>query len=161
MNAPDRTHDWTEANQRLLVAEFGRLKRLLRGEDAGDTASLRDAMPAPAAIDRLAERFGLSSFERDLLLLVAGVEMDAELAHLCAGAAAGSRRPHASFGLALAVLPDPHWSALTPVRPLRRWRLIDAADDGALVAARLRIDERVLHYLLMEIGVCKDTPDVD
>jgi hypothetical protein len=147
MNAPDRTHDWTEANQRLLVAEFGRLKRLLRDEDAGDTASLRDAMPAPAAIDRLAERFRLSSFERDLLLLVAGVEMDAELANLCAGAAAGSRRPHASFGLALAVLPDPHWSALTPVRPLRRWRLIDAADDGALVAARLRLDERVLHYL--------------
>jgi hypothetical protein len=104
-------------------------------------------MPAPAAIDRLAERFALSGFERDLLLLVAGVEMDAELANLCAGSAAGSRRPHASFGLALAVLPDPHWSALTPMRPLRRWRLIEPLDDGALVAARLRIDERVLHYL--------------
>ena len=147
MNAPDRTHDWTEANQRLLVAEFGRLKRLLRGEGAGEPGSVRDAMPAPAAIDRLAERFGLSGFERDLLLLVAGVEMDAELASLCAGSAAGPRRPHASFGLALAVLPDPHWSALTPLRPLRRWRLIEALDDGALVTARLRIDERVLHYL--------------
>jgi hypothetical protein len=144
VNAPDRSHGWTDANQRFLVAEFARLKQLLRGEDAERP---RDALAAPAAIDCLAERFGLSPFERELLLLVAGVEMDAELAELCAGATAGTRRPHASFGLALAVLPEPHWSALTPLRPLRRWRLVEPADDGALVTARLRIDERVLHYL--------------
>lgn len=144
MNPADYSHVWTEANQRFLVAEFARLKRLLHGEP-GERP--RAAMPAPPAIDRVAERFGLSAFERDLLLLVAGIEMDAEIADLCAGSANGSRRPHATYALALAALPEPHWSALTPTRPLRRWRLVEVDDDGALVTARLRIDERVLHYL--------------
>ena len=34
------------------------------------------------------------------------------------------------------------------MRPLRRWRLVEAEEGGtALVTARLRIDERVLHYI--------------
>jgi hypothetical protein len=150
VNAPQTVVDWTEANQRLLVAELARIKCLLRGDEAAaaqaETDVLRAAMPAPAAIDRVADRFGLSAFERDVLLLAAGVEMDAELGELCA-AALPSRRAQASFGLALAVLPEAHWSALTPVRPLRRWRILDAGDDGGLVTARLRLDERVLHFL--------------
>ncbi len=151
MNAPAPLSDWTDANQRLLVAEFALIKALLGG---GDLAAARErialcraALAAPAAIDRVVERLGLSAFERDLLLLAAGVEMDAELAALCAAAKAGARRPWATFGLALAVLADGHWSALTPARPLRRWRLVELADDAGLVAARLRIDERVLHCL--------------
>lgn len=150
MNAPERALDWTEANQRLLVAELARLKqRLDRGDEGEAHAAIdraRAALPGPAAIDQVEQRFGLSAFERDLLLLAAGVEMDASLADLCARASA-SRRPFASFGLALGLLRDPHWTALTPVRPLRRWRLLEVADEGSLVNARLRIDERVLHYL--------------
>ena len=88
-----------------------------------------------------------SGFERDVLLLVAGIEMDSDLAGLCAGASGNGQRTWGSFHLALAALPDPHWSALTPVRPLRQWRLIEISDEPVLVTARLRIDERVLHYL--------------
>ena len=157
MNAPESLAmpqrapaDWTAANQRLLAAEFARLKALLAGTDtAAAIAGVRAAqaaMPAPAAIDHAAARFAMSPFERELLLLCAGVEMDAELAALCAAARPGSRGG-ATFGLALAALADPHWSALTPVHPLRRWRLIEAVDDAAFTTARLRIDERVLHYL--------------
>ena len=36
---------------------------------------------------------------------------------------AGARYP--TFGLALAALPTPHWSALAPAAPLRRWRLVE------------------------------------
>jgi len=142
--APDA---WLDANQGLLAAEFARLKRLLRGEpDAdGDIQGSRAWRAAPAAIDVLAERFALSPFERGVLLLAAGVEMDGELAPLCC--VAGPGQPWASFALALAVLPDAHWSALTPHAPLRRWRLLDTVGDGALLTARLQIDERVLHYL--------------
>jgi hypothetical protein len=141
--------DWTEANQRYLAAEFARLKAQLSGADA-QAASERvreahAALPEPAAIDRLAEIFGLSAFERDLLLLCAGVEMDAGLAACCAAGAPG--RPYATFGLALATLPEAHWSAITPVRPLRLWRLLEVQDDQGLAGSRLRIDERVLHYL--------------
>ena len=153
MNAPEALvvpADWTDANQRLLVAEFARLKARLAGADTrpalADVQAARAALPAPAAIDRLATRLALSPFERDVLLLCAGVEMDAELAALCASARPGSRGG-ASFGLALAALDDPHWSALAPTHPLRRWRLVELVDDAALTTARLRIDERVLHYL--------------
>jgi hypothetical protein len=143
--------DWTEANQRYLAAEFARLKARLAGGDAAASAQrvseARAALSRPAAIDQLAETFGLSSFERDLLLLCAGVEMDAELAAGCAAATGAANRPFATFGLALAALADPHWSALTPVRPLRLWRLLELKDEQALASSRLSIDERVLHYL--------------
>jgi len=151
MNAP-RLDDWTDANQRLLTAEFARLKARLEGEGGGQPASLglqraRAAMPSPAAIDQLAGRFGLSPFERDLLLLCAGVEMDSELATLCAKAQDQPQRTYASFSVALASLENPHWSALTPARPLRHWRLIEVDEREGLSTGRLRIDERVLHYL--------------
>ncbi|AGA89623.1 AAA+ family ATPase [Thioflavicoccus mobilis 8321] len=142
MNAPQAHRDWIQANQQLLVAELARLKhRLAEGDDTAELEdrlqAARTAMPAPAAIDRLVAVFGLSPFEREILLLCAGVEMDAKLA------AAGP----ATFALALARLAEPHWSALTPGRPLRRWRLVEVADEAGLAAARLRIDERILHYL--------------
>ena len=158
MSAP---HDltWTDANQRVLVAELTRLKALLgEGDPAAAEASVssaRGGLPAPAAIDLVAEAFGLSSFERDVLLLAAGVEMDSRLAALCGEATGQPQRPWATFGLALAALPGAHWSALTPTGSLRRWRLIEVDEGAGLTAARLRIDERVLHFLA---GV--DAPDV-
>ncbi len=150
MNAPERVTDWTAANQQLLVAEFARLRALLGDEApqgaAADITLARTQMPAPAAIDTLAALFQLSLFERDLLLLVAGVEMDAGLAALCAQVGT-AQRPWASFGLALAALPDAHWSALSPDAPLRHWRLLDIDEGSGLSSARLRMAERVLHYL--------------
>jgi hypothetical protein len=154
MNAP-LPPEWTTGNQQQLVAEFTRLKRLLGqvpatlppGADA-EPAHARQALPGGCAIDWLCGSFGLSAFERDLLLLCAGAEMDAELARACAQAQGDPMRPWVSFGLALSALPAPHWSALTPQRPLRHWRLIDLDDGAGLAAGRLRIDERVLHFLV-------------
>lgn len=154
MNAP-RDLDWVSANQQLLVAEFARLRALLgetdcepKGTQANDElATARQHMFAPAAIDHLASLFGLSPFERDVLLLCAGVEMDARIAAHCAQARTQPQGPWASFGLALAVLNDPHWSALTPQAPLRRLRLVELDESAGLTRARLRIDERVLHYI--------------
>jgi SpoVK/Ycf46/Vps4 family AAA+-type ATPase len=151
MNA---AHDetWIEANQALLVAEFGRIKDRLSGKPGEDSdAALqraRSSMPAPPAIDRVCELFGLSPFERNTLLLCASVEMDSSLAALCAEVLGHSQRGYATFGLAMAISPDAQWSALMPTRPLRRFRLVDVAAAGqGLTAAPLRIDERILHYL--------------
>ena len=80
---------------------------------------------------RSRELFGLSAFERDLLLLCAGRRdgrRPRRAVRRSAAAGRGGRGP--TFGLALAALAEPHWSALAPVRPLRRWRLIEV-DDGA------------------------------
>ncbi len=145
-------NDWIEANQRLLSAEFFRLRaRLMQsvGADEAQTqlAAAAAAMPAPAAIDHVADTFGLSVFERELVLLCAGVEMDAQLAAACATAKSHESRGRVNFGMALAVLDEPHWSALTPARPLRRWRLVEMESGHGVTAAPLRIDERVLHFL--------------
>jgi len=151
MNAP-LAEDWTIANQQLLIAEFARLKQRLQpgsqAVPADHFSETRQALHSESAIDWLATAFGLSAFERDLLLLCAGTEMDAELARACALAQGELTRPWVSFGLALAVLESPHWSALTPQRPLRRWRLLEVEGNAGLAAARLRIDERVLHFLV-------------
>jgi AAA+ superfamily predicted ATPase len=151
MNAADPRHDWTDANQRLMVAEFTRIKARLAGEDSKTamdvSGEVRAALSAPSAIDRLVECFCLSTFERDILLLCAGVEMDANLALMCATAQNNPQRSYATFSLALGALEEPHWSALSPIRPLRRWRLIEVTEETSLANARLRIDERVLHFL--------------
>ena len=148
MSAPHELA-WTDANQRVLVAELARLKALLGNGDPADAAveAARASLPDPAAIDLVEGAFDLSAFERDTLLLAAGVEMDSRLAALCGEAASQPQRPWATFGLALALLPGAHWSALSPSAPLRRWRLVELDEGTGLTAARLRIDERVLHFL--------------
>ena len=140
---------WTAANQAFLAGEFLRLKQLLGAKDASEPREekLPAPMESPSAIDWLTDLFGLSPFERDLLLLCAGVEMDSQLAALCAAAQGRSQNPNVTFGLALAALPEPHWSALTPSRPLRRFLLVNMAAGPGLTSAPLRIDERILHFL--------------
>jgi hypothetical protein len=157
--APDT---WQRANQRYLAAELQALKLRLRrhaahgdGDDGGADWAARveqerteaaAALPQPAALDALTAAFGLTRFERTLLLLCAGVELDAEVGRLCADAQGDPTRPYPTFGLALAALPDAHWSALTPDAPLRRWRLLETG-GAPLTRTPLQIDERVLHYL--------------
>jgi hypothetical protein len=102
----------------------------------------------PVALETLCATFSLSSFERNLLLLCAGMELDSAFAPLCAAAQGQANRAFPTFSLALAALPDPHWSALTPNGPLRRWRLIEVGTGLPLTVAPLRIDEHVLHYLV-------------
>jgi ATPase family associated with various cellular activities (AAA) len=89
----------------------------------------------PPTLGRIATAFRLTPFERGTLLLCAAVELD-------------STFPRPSFGLALAALPDAHWSALAPTGPLRRWRLLEVEPGDSLASARLRIDERILHELI-------------
>ena len=149
---------WHEANQHYLMREVRRVSRGLTARAAQaeparvDTAAeeldhvAADALDPPPAIATLCEAFALSGFERDLLLLCAGVELDAQVA----GIVASLQRPARlvpTFGLALAGLSGAHWSALSPDRPLRRYRLIEVGTGETLVTSPLRVDERILHFL--------------
>ena len=158
---------WAEANQRYLTARLKVVRRALERHAAGvkGTTTSETAEPAeseapelldeavqtfkgPSALGHLAEMFSLSPFEQDLLLLCAGIEFDGTFPSLCASAHGDPRCNYATFSLALAALPDPHWNALTAAAPLRRWRLIEVTNSGeGLLQSQLRIDERVLHYL--------------
>jgi hypothetical protein len=145
---------WAEANQRYLAVAVDEVRQALQ-RHAG--ASPDDPHPAvstppphptgPFALDALAAGFALSPFERALVVLCAAVELEASFAALCATASGDVRRAFPTFGLALAALPGAHWSALSPARPLRAWRLVEAAPGEALTRAALHLDERVLHFV--------------
>ncbi|MFF3872671.1 ATP-binding protein [Streptomyces sp. NPDC001978] len=112
------------------------------------TTALIPVAPDLAPLDTLVAYLGLTPFERDLVLLAAADELDTTAAARCAAAAGDPRRAYPTFSLALAALDAAHWSALTPVAPLRRWRIIELEDESRLTTSRLRLDERILHFLL-------------
>ena len=115
-----------------------------------------EASPPPTTDDgfepaawHLRDLFGLSTFEAELLLLAAGLEIDAPL-RAAVARAQGMGLDDAvrlRFSLALALLPEAHWDALSPSRPLRHWALLDVNTESGLSHAPLRADERVLHFL--------------
>jgi ATPase family associated with various cellular activities (AAA)/Winged helix domain, variant len=143
------THAWLEANQNSLSAALDDLAQRLEGGPQQPPArgGAESGLPAPPALESLCAGFGLSGFERDVVLLCAGVELDSSFAARCAAAHDDPRRGFPTFSLALARLPGAHWSALVPAAPLRHWRLIEIGAGETLTTSPLRIDERVLHYL--------------
>jgi AAA+ superfamily predicted ATPase len=137
--------DWGAANQRSLMAEVAGLSQRLRGEP--NESEMAASERGPSALDALCAMFRLSTFERQIVLLCAGMELDGGFAAQCAAAPGSGGNPWPSFGLALAALPGAHWDALVHRGPLRYWRLIETIGNGPLVASRLQIDERVLFFL--------------
>jgi hypothetical protein len=154
------TSSWAEQNQRYLVASLRGVAEYLDRHAAGQgpappsqavrTELERAAsdLSAPSALDTLTDTFGLSAFERDLLVMVAGPELDAAFASTCAAAQGDDGHSQPTFGLALASLPDAHWSALAPSGPLRFWRLVELGAGSTIATSPLRIDERILHHLV-------------
>jgi ATPase family associated with various cellular activities (AAA) len=129
--------DWSGANQVYLVAALAEVRAAVTAEPAAAEAPewTTEGEPALEALVRVAR---LSRFERGVLLLCAGAELDAGFAEACG---------QPTFGLALAALRDAHWSALAPAAPLRHWRMVELG-QGSLTTAPLKIDERILHYLV-------------
>ena len=160
--------DWQTENQRYLATALEEVQRLLShyvAQQQGETVSEETvAVPevdvdttnatepeffltSPSALDYVSDAFGLTVFEQQVLLLCAGVELSATIARLCATVQGNDQFTYPTFSLALAVFPEAQWQALAPVAPLRRWRLIELLGEDGLTQSRLRIDERVLHYL--------------
>ncbi|WP_299088202.1 ATP-binding protein [uncultured Microbacterium sp.] len=128
----------TDADPRALNAEFD----LLAAAVSGDAPAGPPHAPRSARLDRIAGAFGLTPFERGLLALTAGVEVHPALARAVVDAGG-----EVTWSLAHAVLPDPHWSAISPGGALRRWHLLELG-AGPVALAPLHIGERVLHHLV-------------
>ncbi|MDJ0838643.1 MAG: ATP-binding protein [Acidobacteriota bacterium] len=150
---------WDAMNQAFLtqsVADYrGQLEAYVSKQgDAPDPEEAYDrrleAWPFELlpSLEHVVRMFALSPFERDLLIWAAGIELDGGFAKMFAQAHGDPHNPFPTFSLALAVLPGSHWSALSPEGPLRRWNLLIFRDTPSLTGSPIRIDERVLNYLV-------------
>ncbi|WP_409183056.1 ATP-binding protein [Amycolatopsis sp. VS8301801F10] len=141
---------WEAANGRFLAASLEWLREVMRhpGEAIPtDAVEEAEASGPPPALAVLAARLGLSRFERDTLLLCAAVELDPSIAGLCAEAHGNAHMAYPTFGLALRVLPDPAWEAVSPQGGLRYWQLVEGVSGQGVVSAPLRAAERAVDYL--------------
>jgi hypothetical protein len=140
--------DATTRGMKLLPdgSDFQLEQRLLEAAEARDAAA---RMQPPPALLLLSDLLRLTPFERDIILLCAGMELDTRIPALCAQALGNPDQPYPTYALALSLFDSPSWDALSPQRPLRYWRLIDVHSTGAqpLTAAPLRADERILNYI--------------
>ncbi|WP_164931781.1 ATP-binding protein [Dyella sp. M7H15-1] len=160
--SPESTRDEMREEPAPAESLSTALDRVYRCLMTATGQSMPDTATAPAgervmaeqpsiALQRLRHMFDLSEFERDVLLLCAGAAAESRFLAACSAAQHERSATWPSFGLALSVLHRPHWSAISRARPLRYWNLIEVTSSQAgtsLMYAPLRIDERILLYLL-------------
>ncbi len=137
------------------------------GQQGASTAEAAQRVPAPQAavsalgtaensalvdeprhssvmLNNLCELFGLSLFERQLLLLCMATELDAEVPALCVGV---FQQPSPCMALALMCF-DGHCSAMSQDAPLAYFQLIELKrDNNSFVRRSLAISEWALLYL--------------
>ena len=120
------------------------LKARLRKQES---ASLREHLPTE--FTGIAESFGLTLFETELLLLACAAEFDSSFIHLYEelGYPAGP-----TLSLALACLDEPDWRAILPTAALRHWQLIELQPGAVLTSRPLHVEERILHALAGEVA---------
>jgi SpoVK/Ycf46/Vps4 family AAA+-type ATPase len=162
-----------QANFQDLLLSVDRVRQLLKNhisrlQEQSAPAESVVAQSIPSALKQLCSIFSLSPFERDMLLLCVGMELDPKFELLCADAQGNRERNYPTLGLALSALPNSHWSVLASQSPLQRWQLIEIGNGQTLTQSPLRIDKRILCYLLDEpsrdeqlVGIVKPMPSAD
>ncbi|MFC2077579.1 ATP-binding protein [Candidatus Bipolaricaulota bacterium] len=162
----------TDAEADRLLVGFGRdaerafyeqdhrtqeLTRSLRGTELELCRIAEEDSGEPPALERLTRSFGLSPFERDVIVLCWAVEREPSFGRLYAYAQDDAHRDYPTPDLARALFGDPvddpdnRDSAFPPDAPLLRHRLVEIEDPalpGTPHAARpLRLDEHITGYL--------------
>ncbi len=138
-----------ESLSEALDRVYGALVSGIRGErNETPVASSTLAGSEPSvALQRLESIFGLHPFERDVLVLCAGAALEKRFLTACAAAHHDANAAWPTFGLALSVLDQPHWSAISRARPLRHWYLVEL-ENGSPLHVPMRINERILQFLI-------------
>ena len=154
--------NWSEANHNYLMQAIARVKLSLEHcfnfKEKGNNNGLvkqfnliapleKSGLSPQSALEQLCQTFRLSSFERDILLLCAGLEIYSTWSSLFVKVQGTPELNYPSFSLAWAALPGAHWDAFAPTSPLRRWQMINVGGGRSLTSSPLQIDERILHYL--------------
>ena len=161
MNLETSADYWQQLNKNYLMQELARVQKRLYDKISSkepltieaysfnlDEKELSQIIPS-FALEMISDRFKLSSFEKDILLLCAGMELDRGWGILCGQAQGSELTNYPTFSLAFSTFDYAHWDAMTPDAPLRHWRLIQLIENSnSLTTKELVIDEQILHYLL-------------
>jgi len=157
---------WFAENQRYLMAEVNKICQILESKvsqsttesadsrssklsfQSSDIEIFRESFEALPILERLCQRFHLSAFESQILLLCAGAELSGKFRALFAALQGDPQRAYPTFGMAFSLFPNGGWAAITPDFPLRRWQMIEVMPGVELTHSPLRIDEHILHQLM-------------
>jgi ATP-dependent 26S proteasome regulatory subunit len=151
---------WRQANYDNLMAEIENIKCILinfikESEDINelDLAQLapypNDTLYQSKSLEFLGQLFNLSLFDKQLLLLCAGIELDPGFSILCAKAHGRNDYEFPTLSLAFALFKN-HGHVLQPQSPLRYWQLLEFDGKTSLNHSPLRISEWTLNCLLAE-----------
>ncbi|MEM9538867.1 MAG: ATP-binding protein [Cyanobacteria bacterium P01_E01_bin.42] len=143
--------NWYRQNLQILYREVNRIRDLLlyyieRGE--ADAEGTQEDLPAESRLGQLVATFNLSSFERDVLLMAAGLEIDPSFNLYFAKAQGKPTLNYPTLSLAIAALPTAQWQVVSRQSALHYWRLIQCKESNALTHAPFKIDRHILSYLL-------------
>jgi hypothetical protein len=121
-------------------------------EKLAEAAAAREEaekLDPPPALLILRQRFGLSLFEMELLLLCAAPELDTRIPALCAQAQGDPNLTYPTFALAFALFDDPAWDVISPERQLRYWKMlvIDQSNGQPIISCPLHLDQRIVDYI--------------
>jgi AAA+ superfamily predicted ATPase len=148
--------NWQQANYGYLLASIGRIRRYLEAYIAleinqpDSTESETRFDPESLTLHQICTLFNLSPFERDILLLCLGCELEPYFAFLCAEAQENLEQNYPTLGLAVSALPGGTWNVLSAQNPLQHWGLIEIGTGLFLTQSPIRLDRRILCYLLGE-----------
>ncbi len=159
INSFNHQNTWYEANHQYLMRNIAQMRKLMEQrikqlQNQVDSVPVKlvskppefNLSPLPA-LEQLCQVFRLSPFERDVVLLCVGMELDSTWSWLCSAAQGEPQLNHPTLSLALAISSYVSWRSLTPSTPLRSWHLVEIGSGNSLTSSLVKIDERILHYL--------------
>ncbi|NEO84558.1 MAG: ATP-binding protein [Spirulina sp. SIO3F2] len=124
------------------------LSQALQNVLAGQPPNFTTDPLFPPTFRTLAQQFGLTAFEQFILLLAVGIELNPQLGQRYGEIMGNAQHSLPTFALALTLFPQTDWQAFTTQSPLLHWRLIELAPHPTLTQAPLRIQPRILAFLL-------------
>ncbi len=153
MNTGPATDRYSD-NQQYLIAQIDRVYQHLKAYLEQRPSRIPALQPDPdSTLERLCQLFSLSPGDRDLLLFCAALELAPGLKSLCAQGHGDPKLNYPTFILAEQIFDSFSWSILAPQSPLQRWELIEIGTGLTLMDSPLRIDPRILCYLLGETSL--------
>lgn len=156
-------HDLHSENRDYLLAYVQYVKALLstlasRTENSDISYSKKMMIKAPEwrhnetlpALETLSRSFDLTDFEKMILIMCTGAEIDSEFSMIFSKLYKNPNAKFPTFDIALRAFPEANWKAILPDSSLRRFQLVSLQnyDDVPLITTPIRIQERILHYLL-------------